>query len=150
MGKFIRETVHTEVDPETGEVTRYVQAKTFAVNSGKDPFYLTYVKFMGVLYGISSASTIKILWKFLEYAQYNTGIVYVTVQLKRQIISELGISQSIYMKGVKTLVSLGIISGSRGTYTINPEIFWKGDYRSREMLKEAGCSVTFSPCRKEK
>lgn len=55
-------------------------------------------------------------------AQYNTGVVSITSQLKKQILAELDISVSIYGKAINMLKDAEIISGERGLYVINPKI----------------------------
>lgn len=77
---------------------------------------------MSVLYNLTSLSAVKILWKFLEQSQYNKEDVFITPQRKKEILEELGISSSIYTKSLVMLTEAGIISGSRGTYKINPEL----------------------------
>lgn len=72
-------------------------------------------------------------------------MVLVTPQRKKEIIKELGISLSIYNKSLITLKNAGIISGERGTYKINAELHWKGDYKTRERLLKSGCTLTITP-----
>jgi hypothetical protein len=43
------------------------------------------------------------------------------------------------------LTEAGIISGSRGTYKINPKLHWRGDYKTREKLLNSGCTLTITP-----
>ena len=90
-------------------------------------------------------AAIKILWKFLEIAKYNTGEVFITPQIKKNIIESLKISLSIYNKSIVTLKEAEIISGERGLYVINPKIHWKGDFKTREKLIQSGIKVTIQP-----
>jgi hypothetical protein len=100
---------------------------------------------MSVLYNLTSLSAVKILWKFLELAQYNTGVVLVPSNIKKPLISELNISESIYNKSLVILKTADIISGDRGQYIINPKIHWRGDYKTREQLLKSGLKMTLEP-----
>lgn len=123
MKQIVQEETRRVVDQYTGEIIDSSVKKTFSIKKDVDPFYLTYSKCMSILYGITSLSAIKILWKFLEEAQYNTGKVVISSAMKKQILTDLDISESIYTKSLKLLAKLEIISGSRGEYQINEQIF---------------------------
>ena len=145
MRKIIHEKSQQVVDSITGELISETAEKTYVIKKETEPFFLTYSKQMSLLYNITSLAAIKILWKFLELAQYNTGIVLLTPLFRKKIISELDISESIFNKSIKMLTELKIISGSRGTYQINPEIHWKGSSNTREKLLKSGCRITIQP-----
>lgn len=145
MKQIVHEQTTEIVDSYTGEIIKESISKTFTVKKDVEPFFLTYSKYMSVLYNLTSFSAVKILWKFLEQSQYNTAMVLVTPQRKKEIIKELGISLSIYNKSLITLKNAGIISGERGTYKINAELHWKGDYKTRERLLKSGCTLTITP-----
>ena len=57
----------------------------------------------------------------------------------------MGISDTSFSKALRSLIKLNIFSGEKGTYTINAEIFWKGDYKTREALLNSGCKITIEP-----
>ena len=99
---------------------------------------------MSILYNLTSLTAVKILWKFLERAEYNTETVYVTSQVKKDIIDDLNISTSIYNKAIAILKDSEIISGNKGQYVINPNIHWKGDYKTREKIINSGCKLTIT------
>lgn len=119
MKQIVHEQTTEIVDAYTGEVVKQSVSKTFTVKKETEPFFLTYSKYMSVLYNLTSLSAVKILWKFLEQSQYNTEDVFITPQRKQQIIKELGISSSIYTKSLNMLAKAGIITGGRGSYKIN-------------------------------
>lgn len=145
MKQIIQEQTTEIIDAYTGEIVKQSMSKTFTVKKDTEPFFLTYSKYMSILYNLTSLSAVKILWKFLEQSQYNTENIFITPQKKKEIISELGISSSIYTKSLVMLSDVGIISGSRGTYKINPELHWRGDYKTREKLLNSGCKITIQP-----
>lgn len=145
MRKIIHEKSQQVVDSITGELVSEVQEKSYTIKKETEPFFLTYSKQMSLLYNITSLSAVKVLWKFLELAQYNTGIVLLTPLFRKSIVSELNISESIFNKSIKMLIELNIISGSRGTYQINPAIHWRGSNETREKLLRSGCKITIEP-----
>ena len=40
------------------------------------------------------------------------------------------------INNLKKLKELGLITGEKGEFTINPEIFWKGDTKTRQQVLE--------------
>lgn len=145
MKQIVHENSKTVVDTYTGELIQETTSKVFTVKKEVEPFFLTYSRFMSILYNLNSLAAVKILWKFLEIAKYNTGEVFITPQIKKNIIESLKISLSIYNKSIVTLKEAEIISGERGLYLINPKIHWKGDFKTRENLIKSGIKVTIEP-----
>lgn len=144
MKQIVQETTRRTVDTYTGEMIDETTSKTFSVKKEVEPFFLTYSRCMSILYNLTSLTAVKILWKFLERAEYNTGTVYVTSQVKKNIIDDLNISTSIYNKAIAILKDSEIISGNKGQYVINPNIHWKGDYKTREKIINSGCKLTIT------
>jgi predicted transcriptional regulator len=70
-------------------------------------------------------------------AEYNTGKVNITSQERKVLIKILEIDNSALSKSIKRLLGKGLITGSGGTYYINPVIFWKGDTKTRAELLSA-------------
>lgn len=145
MKQVIREESTEIVDSYTGEIVKESVSKTFTIKKDIEPFFLTYSKYMSVLYNLTSFTAVKILWKFLERSTYNTGEVLIPAGKKKRIIEELNISVSIYDKSLVILKNAGIISGEKGCYKINPELHWRGDYKTRERLLNSGCTLTIIP-----
>ena len=146
MKQIVHEVARNVIDTYTGEIISETVSKTFSVKKESEPFFLTYSKYMSVLFNLNSISAIKLLWKMLEIAQYNTGVVSITAPLKKQILAELDISVSIYGKAINMLRDAEIISGERGLYIINPKIHWKGDFKTRErLIASKGLRVTIEP-----
>ena len=145
MKQVIQEQTTDIVDAYTGEIVKLSISKTFTVMKDTEPIFLTYSKYMSVLYNLTSFTAVKILWKFLERSTYNTGEVFIPAGEKQRIIEELSISVSMYDKSLVILKDIGIISGERGCYKIDPLIHWKGDYKTREKLLNSGCTLTITP-----
>lgn len=151
MSKFVVRAIESQhVDPETGEVLQYTD-RTEVVRTDSEPFFLTYSKQIVALCGkpIFNATS-KVLWKLLEFAEYNTGKVYMNSGRKQEILKECSISRATYDRAIRDLVDAEIIEKNKDTYTINEGMFWKGDQKARMELMEAKLKVTFTPTIKEK
>lgn len=146
MGKYLISSFETEqVNKETGELIK--RTKSVSVESKKlEPFFLTYSKEIMALYGRSIFNaTTKVLWKLLEYAEYNTGKVYMNAERIKEVLQDCNISKSSYYRSIDELRDAGIIEVRKNTFTIAENMFWKGDRKSRENLKRARMRVTFNP-----
>ena len=99
------------------------------------------------MYGIKSITTLKILYKLLEYAEWETGKVSLSPGRRIDIMNELDIKKSSLTQAINQLTevnaiipetivdqSTGEIKNLKGEYTINPEMFWKGDLKKRKDL----------------
>lgn len=146
MGKYVVKSIETEkVDKETGEVIKRTEAVSI-IRKDAEPFFLTYSKGIMSLYGKTVFNvTTKVLWKLMEYAEYNTGKVYMTAERTEEIMQECGLSKSSYYRAIEELKKAGIITGGKSTFTIAENMFWKGDRKAREELKQAQLKVIFEP-----
>jgi hypothetical protein len=146
MGKYITRNVYNQrVDKETGEIMEYVE-KVEVTRKDAEPFFLTYSKQIMALYGKSIFNaTTKVLWKFLEFAEYNTGKVYITTERRNTIMDVCGISRASYDRAVRELVEAEIMKKEGNTYTIRHDMFWKGDRDERKKLLNARLKISFSP-----
>jgi Firmicute plasmid replication protein (RepL). len=143
MAKFTTQSQTTEtVDYETGEVRLIETTKQFNVKIETEEFFMTYTKFISSLYGLTKLSDLKLLVKFCEVAEYNTGVVQLTTASRIEICKELNIGLTNISKNIKSLIKKGLITGSFGNYTINPHVFWKGDRKTRaQVLKTDGLAL---------
>ncbi len=112
-----------------------------------DKFYMVFLNCVSWMYGIKSLTTLKILYKLLEYAEWETGKVSLSPGRRVDIMAELDIKKSTLTQSINQLVEVhalypestvdkttGEIKTLRGEYTINPEMFWKGDLKKRKDL----------------
>lgn len=130
------------VNHETGEVVAL--SKTYSTKVTAENFFMTFVKHIGVLYEIRSATDLHLLNKFLEVAEYNTGIVRVPSTLRKRICEELSISTNYFSMSIRRLKEKKVITGKGGEFIINPHIFWKGDRDSRDkLMKNKELEITF-------
>ena len=146
MSKFITRTVKTQrVDPETGELLQYTD-RTEIIKNDLEPFFLTYSRQVIALLGMSIFNaTVKVLWKLLEFAEYNTGKVYMNAERVGDIEEVCKISRATYTRAIKDLKDAGIITKKGTTITINEDMFWKGDRAARDVIRQARLKVSFSP-----
>lgn len=111
----------------------------------EDEFYMVYIKYMAPYYQLKYADDIKILSKLCEWAEFEKGIVYLTAGRRHELTETLGIHNSNISKSLNRLSEAKHISGTRGEFTINPTIFWKGSKNSRmELMRKESIQVTFN------
>lgn len=134
-----------QLNPETGEIVTLVSAKEYSTKVESDKFYMTFIDYIAPLYKIKSENARKILAWMCSHAEYNTGVVSLTTADREQMASEIDICSNTITNNLSTLKKLGLISGEKGKFQINPQIFWKGDTKTRrELLKNEELKITFS------
>jgi predicted transcriptional regulator len=146
MSKFITEEYKGfRRNPETGEFMEFSQHKSVQLKK-TEPFFQVYSQQILALYStdVMNATT-KVLYKMLEYAEWNTGKVFMTTDRVEEIMSSCNISRASYHRGVRELIDKGIIIKGKGSYTIAENMYWKGDLKMREDIMKAKMKVTFTP-----
>ena len=132
MKKFLVQSVETEkIDKETGEVLKSTKS-TSVIKQEVEPFFFTYSKQILALYG-------------KEFAENNTGKVYMNSDRVQEILYICHISKRSYYRAINELKEDGIISGDKSTFTIAENMYWKGDRKTRNELMKAKLRVTFDP-----
>lgn len=145
MKRFISSTERKYYD-ENGNVKVDTISKSVVHKTTEDSFYMVFTNYVMWMYQVKSTATLKILYKILEQAEFNTGNVDITTGFRSQLISDLNICKSQITKSLneltdkQVLIQRTIIKGDqtiplKGCYTINPEMFWKGDLSKRKELK---------------
>lgn len=131
-----------EIYDGEGVLVQVEYEKLFNIPVTTETFTMMYNDYMSKLYGIEHLSDRKLIDKFCEMAEFNTGVVRLTTQDRDNVCDQLKISRPNLSKNLKRLKDLGLIDGDRGVYTINPTLFWKGDRKARaELLKKEGLTV---------
>lgn len=97
------------------------------------------------MYDIKSVSTIHVLYKLLELANFNENKVNITTSIRKDICNSLKISNVTFSKCIKQLTDLHVLTGTKGTYIIDEGCFWKGDYRTRQQLMKSNTKITIEP-----
>lgn len=148
---FIKQTERKFLD-ENGIERFQTLTKEFTYKNQQDPFYMVFVQYVQWMYSLKSITTLKVLYKLLEMAEYNTGDVSLSTGKRNEIMKELDISRSSLTQSINHLVEAGAIHQKtiesvnqetgeitietiRGEYLIAPEMFWKGDLKKRSELK---------------
>lgn len=127
------------VDESTGELKIVETEKTYTVRIEPDRFYMVFFEKMASFYGIKHLSDIKLIICMCELAEFNTGVVYLTPKNREFIVGKTKISLSNISRNLKRLMALGLLSCEKGNYTVSPEVFWKGDTKTRsEIIKIDG------------
>lgn len=146
MAKNFNQVIVKEyVDKDTGEILSYESEKTFTQKIDKDKFYITYIDFIAPFFQLKSAKAKDLLIWMCNNAEFNTGRVLMPTEVRDKISKELDISPNGITNNLKALKDLNLISGQKGTFTINPKIFWKGDEKARKaFMNEKEIQIKFS------
>ena len=137
MTKRITQTIQREiVDVTTGELVKVDTQKTFTEKISPDNFYMTFIGYMSPLFNLHSDVARSILDWMCMRAEYNSGVVDLSTSKRQKMCSDLSITSNQVTNNLKKLKELGLITGEKGEFTINPEIFWKGDTKTRQQVLE--------------
>lgn len=139
MGKklvFEKETLNKE----TGEII--TTSKTFTLKTSAESFYMTFVDNLAGVLQIKSLLDSKLLSILCTKAEFNTGIINLSASLRNEICLELKTSTQNISNSLNRLKKLELITGEKGTFKINPMIFWKGTLEERtKLLKKANNNI---------
>lgn len=146
MGKYLVEELQGQYrDPETQEEYAYSKCKSVQIKE-TEPFFLTYSKQILALYNTDVLNaTTKVLYKLLEYAEWNTGKVYMGADRVEELMGICHISKASYHRAIKELIDKGVITKGKGSYTIAENMFWKGELKMREKVMKAKMQISFTP-----
>lgn len=80
-----------------------------------------------------------------NHTKFDTTQVLLSTGIRKELSEELNMSQSCITTNLKALKDLNLISGERGVFTINPQVFWKGDEKARKaFMNEQEIKIKFS------
>lgn len=137
MAKRITQTIQREiVDVTTGEVVKVDTQKTFTEKVSPESFYMTFIGYMSPLFNLHSDVARSILDWMCMRAEYNSGVVDLSASKRQKMCQDLSITSNQVTNNLRKLKELGLITGEKGGFTINPEIFWKGDTKTRQQVLE--------------
>jgi len=134
MKKLKKEIVTDVLDTSTGELVRTTTQKVFSVKVNQDGFFMIYVDYLAAFYSLKYADDKNLIIKFCQICQFDTGIVYLSSALRREIEVELNLLSSNFSRSLKRLKEKGIITGEKGKFVINPELYWKGNNNTRNQI----------------
>jgi hypothetical protein len=136
--KLIQSTTREVIDPETGEITTLESSKVIRKRVKEDSFYMTFIDFISPF--IDNLRTCdnarRILTWLCMNAEFNTGKVFLTTGNRAILCKDLNISSNTLTNNLRKLKDANLISGDKGDFVINPQIFWKGDLSVRKKLLE--------------
>lgn len=132
--------------------------KQFSYKTDEDPFYMVFIDFVKWMYNITSVNSLKLLPKLLEIAKFNTGEITLSSGVRKQIEEDLNLSPATFTRALNDLIDNGAIckvyisktdrttgeiikTELKGQYTVNPEMFWKGDLKKRKELRVTFTSI---------
>ena len=113
---YVREIV----DCDTGEIKVIESQKVFSKKVKNDNFYFTFIDFIAPLFRLRSDSAKTLLVWLCTNAEFNTGVVRLTADDRRQLCETLNMSNNAITNCLKKLKDLNLISGQDGKFTINP------------------------------
>lgn len=128
MAKFKNTTHITEPD---GEVR--VFTKTYSTKVKTEEFYATYLNHVQFLYSLNNTEK-NIMIYCCNKAQYNTGEVDITPKDRLKMMALFDVKKAALSNNIKSLMSKNLLVGEKGSYVINPNLFWKGTFDKRTDL----------------
>lgn len=135
----------TIIDSQTGEVLQTTSQRTFTTHIKTEEFYMTFIDYVAPLYELKSNSLKTLLIYLCEHAEFNTGKVSLTTAARKIACTYLNISNNTLTNYLKKLKDSKLINGQDGEFIINPQIFWKGDTKSRaQLLESENIRITFN------
>lgn len=144
MEKYQQITQTQTVDLSTGEITEYETQKTYTRKIETESFYMTFIDYIAPLFNLKSDAAKNVLNWMCCHAEYNTGKVQLTTNQRDKACEELGMKSNSLSNHLKKLKDLSLISGEKGDFIINPQIFWKGDTITRDkLLKDNEIKIIF-------
>lgn len=148
MGKIRKTTYRVDtkevIDRETGEYGKIEIAKKQKIAIDSEPFYMVFVDYVSPFFNLSNITSKNVLVWMCNRAEFNTGKISISSKDRTCMMEELKVKKSAISNAIKELSDKKLISGEKGSYIINPQIFWKGDLLTRNaMLDVKAIQVAF-------
>lgn len=133
------------VDINTGEILAFESQKVVREKVDVDNFYMIFTEYSNRLYKVHSGVAHNVFIWLCSHAEFNTGNVLIPPAARVILAKELDISDSQLTHALRVLKEHKLISGEKGMFNINPQIFWRGDQRIRreELLKNKVLQITY-------
>ena len=133
---------NTVVDYDENGVLR-TRSKNFRIRVRSEEFFAVYLEHVGVLFKLN-ATEIKILIYLCKKAKFDTGDVDITAADRIRMMGLFDVKKAAISKNINALITKKILFGERGSFTINPRLFWKGSVESRnEMSKDVMFEINY-------
>lgn len=132
----------SHVVDEDGKV--HITSKTYSTKIKPEAFFSTYLKHVQVLYALNNTEK-NIMIYLCEKARHDTGEVDITARDRERMMMFFDVKTSAISNNIKSLRAKNILIGSKGSYLINPEVFWRGTFDKRqELLANHSFEITLS------
>lgn len=141
--KYSRVVERNITDLTTGEVVKVETEKVFTRQIDCDKFYKVFYDNIDYVSSLKSVISRNVLDYLSSNAGFNTGVLYINKDVRKDICDKYGIKLSQLSRSLADLRANGLITGDQ-TIIINPDIFWKGDEAARRSFKSMNMTVTFT------
>ena len=141
--KYSRVVERNITDLTTGEVVKVETEKVFTRQIDCDKFYKVFYDNIDYVSSLKSIISRNVLDYLSSNAGFNTGVLYINKDVRKDICDKYGIKLSQLSRSLADLRANGLITGDQ-TIIINPDIFWKGDEAARRSFKSMNMTVTFT------
>lgn len=143
MAKSVYQETKQTVDHSTGEITSEENTNVIRIPS-EPAFIKLYLEDISRLYKLPSG-TDKLLLELIKRMNYE-GKIYVNAGLKKEIMSELGITniRSINNNLSKFCKADVLARVGQGTYMANPNLFGKGSWADIQKLRNAWIKLSYT------
>lgn len=133
------------VDKTSGEISNIETVKKERIYIESEPFYMVFIDYISPLFNLKNGTSKAVLSLLCCRAEFNTGKVSISSADRKDICDKLDISNNVLSMSLKELNDKKLISGAKGTYIINAQIFWKGDLKTRNAtIHSKSFQVAFS------
>lgn len=146
MPTYESSVTNTIINAQTGEMQEIETKKRMSYRiKDNDEFYMVFYNCLAGTLNIKSKKTIDLLSELCKHAQFNTGIIEVSTNIRRKVCQDADVNLSNFSKHINVLKNAGLLSDrGGGSYLINPQVFWKGDLKEREkLLKDKNFYIEF-------
>jgi hypothetical protein len=128
--RYKRATRDTErVEHATGEIV--TTSKSFSIETTAEDFFLCFLDSLGSLFQLTNATDIHMLAFLCSKCQMNQSMSSISTADRQYLMEKLGISTQAFSMSLGRLRKLGLITGSKGTFHINPDVMWRGSVKER-------------------
>jgi hypothetical protein len=105
-----------------------------------DPFYMVFEDRINSILDVESLIDSRLLHELACAMTFNTNEVFVPNKRRQELCNKLSINTSQFSKSIKRLKSVGLLSGDKGVFLLNPYVLWKGETQVRVELINKGDS----------
>lgn len=100
----------------------------------QENFFFTFIDFVSGFFQLKSRVSKDVIVKFCMISEFNSNKVYLPTNRRKAVCEELNITSQQLSNAIHELKKLGLLTGEKGTYQINPIVHWKGSLQARQDL----------------